>query len=323
MPTRRSGPGRSRSARSSSAQASSPILAAAFEVAGELFGHPTQLVVQALRVADVPGEGLLGRDRDPLGRHLERPRVDPSGAVAELEPDLAAQNRGELVVGEGRERSDRRHAGREQTLLGPRPDARQDADRERREKRRLATGADGRQAARLAPVRRDLRHALRARDAQGAGQAGTGADDRLHSLGNRARICERAGDLAEVEVPLVDPRLLDGRDDLTHDRPDIARVLAVHGHARPQECRVRTAPERLGAGHRRPDPEAPRRVVGGRDDAAAVRVAADDERNPPEGGVLELLDRSEERVEVEVRDDHETSLDSAPDAAATGESRFA
>jgi hypothetical protein len=35
-----------------------------------------------------------------------------------------------------------------------------------------------------------------------------------------------------------------------------------------------------------------------------VRVAADDERFPPKRGILELLDRSEEGVQVEVRDDH-------------------
>ena len=45
------------------------------------------------------------------------------------------------------------------------------------------------------------------------------------------------------------------------------------------------------------------RVVRGRDDAAAVRVAADDERHARELGALELLHGGEERVEVEVRDD--------------------
>jgi hypothetical protein len=45
-------------------------------------------------------------------------------------------------------------------------------------------------------------------------------------------------------------------------------------------------------------------VVRGRDDAAAVRVAADDERPPAQLRRFELLDGREERVEVEMRDDH-------------------
>jgi hypothetical protein len=35
-----------------------------------------------------------------------------------------------------------------------------------------------------------------------------------------------------------------------------------------------------------------------------VRVAADDERLPPQRRILEHLDRGEEGVEVEMRDDH-------------------
>ena len=66
---------------------------------------------------------------------------------------------------------------------------------------------------------------------------------------------------------------------------------------------MRAAPERFRAAHRRVDPERARDVVRGRDHAAAVGVAAHDERAGPERGVLELLDRGEERVEVEVRED--------------------
>ena len=40
------------------------------------------------------------------------------------------------------------------------------------------------------------------------------ADGRLHRLGELARGEEVGGDLAEVEVALVDPGLLDGRHDL-------------------------------------------------------------------------------------------------------------
>ena len=118
-----------------------------------------------------------------------------------------------------------------------------------------------------------------------------------------SRLGEALRDGAEVEVALVEPRALDARHDLPDRRPHRLRVLAVQGVSRPQEHGVGTAAERLGRAHRRADPEPPRRVVRGRDDAAATRVAADDERPRPERRVLELLDGREERVEIEMRED--------------------
>ena len=70
------------------------------------------------------------------------------------------------------------------------------------------------------------------------------------------------------------------------------------------------------------DAELPRRVVRGRHDPAAVRVAADDERAPAELGLLELLDGREERVEVEVRDDHRRSAGERPDALPPRRRRY-
>ena len=67
---------------------------------------------------------------------------------------------------------------------------------------------------------------------------------------------------------------------------------------------MRAAAQRLGARHRRKDPEAAGRIVRRRDDPAAVRVAADDERLLAQARILELLDGGEEGVQVEVGDDH-------------------
>ncbi len=83
----------------------------------------------------------------------------------------------------------------------------------------------------------------------------------------------------------------------------LPRVLAVERVARPDEDGMRTAADRLGATHRGVDAELARVVVRGRHDAAPARIAADDERLLAELGVLELLDRGIERVEIEVRDD--------------------
>ena len=69
------------------------------------------------------------------------------------------------------------------------------------------------------------------------------------------------------------------------------------------EDRVRAAPERLGAAHRGVNPERASLVVRGRDDAAPVRVAAHDQRLGAELRLFQLLDRGEEGIQVEVRDD--------------------
>ena len=69
---------------------------------------------------------------------------------------------------------------------------------------------------------------------------------------------------------------------------------------RPEEHDVGAAAERLGRAHRRADAEAPRDVVRRRHDAAAARVAADDERPRAQRRVLELLDGGEERVEIQM-----------------------
>ena len=165
-------------------------------------------------------------------------------------------------------------------------------------------GPHDREAAGLSPVGRHLRDDLAGGDAERAGQRGRAADGRLHRFGELAGGEEVGCDLAEVEVALVDPGLLDGRDDLADRAPDRPRVLAVEGMAGADEDRVRAAAQRLGAAHRRVDAVPARDVVRGRDHAAALRVAADDERLSAQGGILELLDRGEEGVEIEVRDDH-------------------
>ena len=148
--------------------------------------------MEALAVGDVAREGLLVRDRDSLRRQLERPRVDAARAVAQLGADLAAQNHAQLLVGEGREPADRVDAGTDEPLLGARPDAGQQANRKRLEEMRLAAGPNDGEPARLAPVGRDLGDDLRVRDAERARQARARANDRLHGLGERARVVEVA-----------------------------------------------------------------------------------------------------------------------------------
>ena len=341
-PTSRSGPGRSRSARSSSEQASSPIRVGVVDADVERGRARADREVRVAELRRHRARGLL-RARAG-GRRAARPSGAARRAAARRRRRRARTSprprsrcaRSRPRAAAGRSRCARSRTSRP-TLPGSRRAelARRRARRARRSSRcrprrasprraarrpgstRIGNGArnaasrpgpDDREPARLAPVGGDLRHHLRGRDAERAREPRPRLHDGPHGLGERARVVEGRRDLAEVEVALVDPGLLDGRHDLAHDRPDLARVLAVERAARADEDGLRAAPERLGARHRRDDAEAPRDVVRGRDDAAAVRVAADDERHPPQLRVLELLDGGEERVQVEVRDDHASSV---------------
>src|SRR5439155_15965880 len=122
--------------------------------------------------------------------------------------------------------------------------------------------------------------------------------------GDRARVIEDRRDLAEVEVPLIDSRLLDRRHDLADRRPDLARVILVERMARTHEYGVRATAESLCGRHRGVDAEATRDVVAGRDDSTPMRISTDDERHAAELRLLQLLHSGEERIEVEVGDDH-------------------
>ena len=204
--------------------------------------------------------------------------------------------------------ADRLHARGSQPSLRARADPGQAPDVERREERRLASWRDDRQPAGLAAVARDLRDHLRGRDADRGAQARRAPDGGLNRLGDGARLAERVRDLAQVEVALVEPRALDRRHHLAHGAPDRGRVLAVDAVARPDENGVRAPAQRLGARHRGPDPELARLVVGGRDDPAPARIAADDQRLRAQLRILELLDGGEERVQIEVPEDHSETV---------------
>src|SRR5581483_2646916 len=287
-------------------------LARPLQVLRDLAGHVAQLHVQELPLDEVALEGVLDTDRDALDVELEAAWIDAARTVSQDPAHAAGQQAAEGVVVERRERTDRVDAGGTQTLFCLRPDTRQLADVERREERGLLTGNDDHEPARLARVTPHLGHDLARRDAERARQARRPPHGRLHGLGDDARLEEVAGDLAHCEIALVEPRLLDGRDDAAHGRPDVTGVLAVDGVPRTHEDRVRAASDRFGGAHRRVDAEPARDVVRGRDDAATPGVAADDERLRPQIGVLELLDGSVEGVEVEVRDDHAFRLVEAP-----------
>ncbi len=204
--------------------------------------------------------------------------------------------------------------GLRKPFLRARPDPWERPHRERGEEGRLPSRPDDREPARLAAVGRHLRDHLRGREADRAREPSPASHDGLHRLCQRAGVVEVGCHLAQVEVALVDPCLLDRWHDVADDRPHFVRVVAVEAHARRNEDGLRTAAQRLGARHRRADSEAPGCVVRRRHDAAPARIPAHDERPPGELGAFELLHGCEERVQIEVRDDqrHATRVVLAP-----------
>ncbi len=127
-----------------------------------------------------------------------------------------------------------------------------------------------------------------------------------------ARAGERRDDGTEVEVTLVDADLLHPGYDLADGAPHRLRVLPVEGMARADEDDLGAPPQRLGRAHSRVDAEAPGDVVGGGDDAPALRVPADDEWLRSQRGVLELLDRGEERIQVEMGENRHMTNGTVP-----------
>src|SRR5262249_31969207 len=153
---------------------------------------------------------------DALDRHLERAWVDAARAVTELAPDLAAHDTRELVVAELGDLADQLDADGVQPLLGLRPDSRQQPDRERRQELGLAPRANDGEAGGLLAVGRAFGDALRGREAERAREVRARADDGPNGLGDGACVVEPADDALQVEIALVDSRLLDRRDDLPH-----------------------------------------------------------------------------------------------------------
>ena len=142
------------------------------------------------------------------------------GPFAKECADLAGKEAAERDVVCRCERSDRFDSGGDQPLFGAGTDSRKDPDWERREERRFVAGPDGGESSGLPPVGGNLRDDLGCRDTKGARQACAGAHDGTDRFGERARVVEGWGDLPEIEVALVDSRLLDGWNHLVHDRPD-------------------------------------------------------------------------------------------------------
>ena len=223
-PTSRSGPGRSRSARSSRRHATSPIvsrvvdpgrqrrraaadrevriahlrrhrarrLALRAQVLGEPLGHAPELCVEHRRSAmsrsNVSSWLTETRSTVVSSRRGSIPRARSRSR----RPTLPGSRRRSVGVVERGERADRLDAGRASraSAFGPTPGSLRTSNGARNAASRPA-GHDG-QPAGLAAVARHLGHDLARRDAERARQARRAAHGRLHRLGHAPRLEEVA-----------------------------------------------------------------------------------------------------------------------------------
>ncbi len=100
---------------------------------------------------------------------------------------------------------------------------------------------------------------------------------------------------AHVQKRLVDREPLHQRRGVVEDSVDRLACLGVGGHARPHHDRVRTQPAGLPTAHRGADAVGLGLVAG-----CQHHTAADDHRPSTQAGIVSLLDRRVERIQVGV-----------------------
>ena len=195
------------------------------------------------------------------------------------------------------------------------PDAPQPFDRKRMEELQLAVGRHQQQAVGLRDTAGHLREELRPRDTHRDRHADLLEDIPSQSdrdLHGRARDPPQSTD---VEERLVDRQPFDERRRVVEHLEQRLARLGVGIHPRAHDDRLRAQPESLRSAHRRGDPERLRLVAGRQHD-----TGPHDDGTAAQAGVVSLLDRRVERVDVCVQDRrlvrHEHMFASVGDARA-------
>ena len=172
--------------------------AGAAQPLGDELGEPPDLRVQHARARTTSCANVSSAETETCSGSSSRSRGSiPRARSRRSGADRARQHRLELGVGERGEPADRVDPRSREPLLRARPDAGKQADRQRREEARLASGRDDRDPAGLPPVGRDLADDLRGRDAERAGQARR----RAHRGLDRGRRPPRAREKSRATVP--------------------------------------------------------------------------------------------------------------------------
>ena len=215
----------------------------------------------------------------------------------EVAPGRAPEHRDELPLGQQSHLPDSRDPALVQLAGGDPANAPQPLNRERMQEFELALGRHHQQAVGLGHGARDLRQELGAGDADGDRQTDLLADPPPQPDRDLDRGPGDVVEPADVQKCLVDRQALDHRRRvLEHLEHRLAR-LRVGGHPRRHDDRLGAQPAGPTSAHRGADPARLGLVAGGEHDAGA-----DDHRAAAEPGIVALLDRRVERVEVRVQD---------------------
>ncbi len=228
------------------------------------------------------------------GRRDHRPLVDPPRILSHRRrhpPEHQLQQ----IDRRGRHLPDARQPGRAQPPLGMRPDSRQPFRPQRMQKIRLPAPWHLHQRRRLPQLRRHRAHEFVAPDPlahRNPQRLPDRPSDRLRHLRRRPAAP------AQIEIPLVNARLLHVRREIVRIRKHPPRKLLVFVKIPRQHHQPRTQLPRPHCRHRRVHAKPPRLVRRRRDDPA--RFPAHRHRAPPQPRIRRLFDRREKRIGIQM-----------------------
>ena len=157
-----------------------------------------------------------------------------------------------------------------------------------------------RQAVRLFPIRGDLGNELIHRHAGRHGDVELFADLLTNGFGNPGSSQVLIGDLADVEVGLIQGQWLNDLGEVGENAAHDFGGLAVLVHLGWYDRQLRAEPHRLRRGHGRTNPIRAGIVIAGCQHASPLGAAPNRHGNPPQLGVVAHFDGCIEAVSVDV-----------------------
>jgi len=168
------------------------------------------------------------------------------------------------------------------------------------EKSLFAACRDPDEAARLGLIRRNFRNEPRRSEAAGAGKSGGASDRSKQLVGSRERRSVQSLGAGEIEIGFVDRDHFDDGREFRENGRDAVAPLRIFFVVAIQKNRVRAQPPRRSKRHRGVNPEFPRFVARGGDDAALIRPTADNHGLAAKLRPFQQFHRNEKRVHIYV-----------------------
>src|ERR1700687_1980958 len=256
---------------------------------------------QGVRVLDIFSEGVIMRDRFRLavddkfvGIAAARFAIQRRSPLAENALQLFLRHRRDLFDGFDAERA--KGTFRDFTNPG------NFSHWQGRKKSLLAACRNPDEAAWLGLVGRNFRNEPRRSESAGAGKSG-GARDRAEQLvGRRERWSVQSLGAGESELGFVDRDHFDDWREFRENARDTVAPLRIFFVVAIQKNRVRAEPSRSAQRHRGVNPEFPRFIARGGNDAALIRATADDHRLAAKLRPFQQFHGNEKRVHIYMED---------------------